>query len=201
MDRDPGGIFGPPAAAKTTLPPEVGGTAPKLVTHIPPHLAWGMSSHLLEKGNQVEGKSLSLLLWNDVGNTHNIDGISSTSFTPIREWKADGKHAGKDYPHSSKCSRIQPMPQNTFLLWNRWALAHIVYSAQRALPSLPNHTDGTQILDVGTNHAAASWDTAPTHPEESSDLITMIMWMRWWWWGPKFLFVLCNSSLIPGLCM
>ena len=25
------------------------------------------------------------------------------------------------------------------------------------------------------------------------------MWMRWWRWGPKFLFVLCNSSLILGL--
>lgn len=119
MDRDPGGVFGPPAAAKTTLPPEVGGAAPKLVTHIPPHPARGMSSRLLEKGNQVEGKSLSLLLWDDVGNTRDIDGIASTSFTPIRERKADGDHAGKDHPHSSKHSRTQPVPRNSFLLRNR----------------------------------------------------------------------------------
>ena len=151
-------------------PPKVGDTVPKLWIRIPARPARRMSSRLLEKGSQVEGKSLSLSPWDDVGNSCDIDGIASTSATLIRKRKADGEPVGIDRPHSPKRSRIQPVLRNALLLRNRRALARRVSTAQRTPPSLPGRTEGTQILDVGTIHASTSRDATPTHPEGSSGL-------------------------------
>lgn len=177
LTKLPNGFLGYSLTTSTAMasspPPEVSGTAPRLVIRVPPRPARRMSSRLLEKRksvcHQVEGNPLSSSLSHDVGNDRDIGVIASTSGQPVtlvRKRKADDEPAGKDRPHSPKRSRTQPALQNALLLRKR-ARARGVPIARRALPSLPRRTKGTQVPNVGTIHAATSQDNTPTRAGSS----------------------------------